>query len=420
MSPSTSEVGEISVDRQAAPAFTAAPDRAQARATTARDAALDSLRAIAMVLVVAHHAVLAYAFYSPESTPRGPQPWLTGIPIVDPHRLTAFDVLALLDDTYLMTLMFFLSGLFVGPSMARKGSRSFLRHRAVRLGVPFVAAGLLTPIAYYPAYLLTSANPSALEFWQQWLSIGIWPTGPLWFIGLLLGFDVVVTALYRYGPGVIERLDRLVSDGRQRPLALFAVLMLASAVTYVPPRVAFGPDTWIAIGIVPVQACRVFHYLVYFLAAVAIGDALNSGVLATDGRLVQRWYLWVLSAVGLFAAYVALFARLAPRGHEPLPLGPQLILGVGYVICCGTISFAVVATFRRFAQRPIAVLAGLSRNSYGIYLTHYFFVMWLQYVLLPTAIPPAVKAAIVLAVGLAASWITSAALRRIPAVGRVI
>jgi hypothetical protein len=46
------------------------------------------------------------------------------------------------------------------------------------------------------------------------------------------------------------------------------------------------------------------------------------------------------------------------------------------------------------------------------YLTHYGFVMWLQYALLPAAIPAAANAAIVLSCTLAASWATTAALRR--------
>jgi hypothetical protein len=53
-------------------------------------------------------------------------------------------------------------------------------------------------------------------------------------------------------------------------------------------------------------------------------------------------------------------------------------------------------------------------------LLHYGFVMWLQYALLPAALPAAAKAAVVLSVALAASWTATAALRRIPAVARVI
>src|SRR5215467_13007348 len=41
------------------------------------------------------------------------------------------------NDTFFMALMFLLSGLFVWPSLERKGSARFLRDRTLRLGVPF-------------------------------------------------------------------------------------------------------------------------------------------------------------------------------------------------------------------------------------------------------------------------------------------
>jgi surface polysaccharide O-acyltransferase-like enzyme len=89
-------------------------------------------------------------------------------------------------------------------------------------------------------------------------------------------------------------------------------------------------------------------------------------------------------------------------------------------MCCGAISFAMLAVFRRFANARTPMLTSLSRNAYGIYLLHYGFVMWLQYALLSAAVPAAAKAAIVLSVALAASWAATAALRRMPAVARVI
>ena len=51
-----------------------------------------------------------------------------------------------------MSLMFFLSGLFVWPSLTRKGSWTFLWDRIVRLGLPLVLGGLrLMPIAFIRA-----------------------------------------------------------------------------------------------------------------------------------------------------------------------------------------------------------------------------------------------------------------------------
>jgi peptidoglycan/LPS O-acetylase OafA/YrhL len=412
------------VDRPTKAIFAGVTGRADAHAVTSRDAALDTLRAFVTVLVVAHHSAIAYALVSPAAAPRSPlHPWLAGIPIVDSHRLAIFDLFALFNDTFFMSLMFLLSGLFVGPSLARKGAASFLRDRALRLGAPFVVMAMLAPLAYYPAYRASAANPGALAFWREWLSLGIWPSGPLWFVAVLLGFDVIAAALYKLAPALFERAGRLASGGRRRPAALFAASMLVSAVAYLPLRAAFGPESWAAVGPISIQSSRALHYLAYFLAGVAIGDCeIGHGLLAPDGLLVRRWRRWTLRALGLFALYVAMIVGLAPNGpaNGLPPLARQLILGLGFVLCCGAISFAMLAVFRRFANARTPVLTSLSRNAYGIYLVHYGFVMWLQYALLPAALPAAAKAAVVLSVALAASWATTAALRRIPAVDRVI
>src|SRR5436853_7746733 len=95
------ELSATGVDR---PLFTAAADRPHVHAASTRDTALDTLRMFIVVQVVAHHAVLAYALIFPDVTPRGPLRWLTGIPVVDSHRLIGFDLWAFFDDTSCMSL----------------------------------------------------------------------------------------------------------------------------------------------------------------------------------------------------------------------------------------------------------------------------------------------------------------------------
>ncbi|MCB0073208.1 MAG: ABC transporter permease, partial [Caldilineaceae bacterium] len=52
-----------------------------------------------------------------------------------------------------MALMFFISGLFVWRSLARKGVGPFLRDRLIRLGIPFVVGVLvLVPLAWWLIY----------------------------------------------------------------------------------------------------------------------------------------------------------------------------------------------------------------------------------------------------------------------------
>ena len=103
--------------RQRAESVFASGDELRCRRST-------TLRAFVTVLVVAHHSVLAYARVSAAATPRSPvHPWLAGIPIVDSHRLIGFDLFALFNDSFFMSLMFLLSGLFVGRAWRAKAPK---------------------------------------------------------------------------------------------------------------------------------------------------------------------------------------------------------------------------------------------------------------------------------------------------------
>lgn len=87
---------------------------------------------------------------------------------------------------------------------------------------------------------------------------------------------------------------------------------------------------------------------------------------------------------------------------------------------CAASSFACLALFVRFANTRRKFADSLSNNAYGMYLIHYAFVSWLQYTLLRAALPAVAKGSIVFLETVLLSWGTTAALRRIPAVARMI
>jgi glucan biosynthesis protein C len=62
----------------------------------------------------------------------------------------------------------------------------------------------------------------------------------------------------------------------------------------------------------------------------------------------------------------------------------------------------------------------LSANSYGIYIVHYPFVAWLQFALLHASLTGTEKWALVAIAAYAASWLSTAAARRLPGVARII
>src|SRR5580704_19046584 len=119
--------------------------------------ALGNMRTFVIVIVLAVHSVVAYVSSAPPSAPSFDSPpyrWRS-IPIVDGERWLGFDLFCAHQDVYLIALLFFLSGLFVWPSLTRKGASKFMRERLLRIGVPFGLAVLFVmPPALYPVYRL--------------------------------------------------------------------------------------------------------------------------------------------------------------------------------------------------------------------------------------------------------------------------
>jgi hypothetical protein len=384
--------------------------------------AVGYLRAVVTVMVLAHHAVLAYHPYMPDpptSMLAQPRLW-QAFPVMDSHRSGVFAWFVGYNDIFFMSLMFLLSGLFVWPSLQRKGSGKFLRDRFLRLGIPFVvAAAVIAPLAYYPAYLQISASGTAPGFWHEWLALGNWPAGPVWFVWVLLAFDCVAAGLLALSSKWGERLGCALAAPSKRPWIFFLVLSGISAGVYLPLVIKFGPMYWSAFGPFFFQTSRILHYLVYFLIGAGLGAyGLHRGLLAPDGKLARRWYLWLtISAITFTLAVGVLIASLASPASARLW---NFVGGIAFVLACASACLAFLAFFTRFAKREGAIMNSLRDNAYGMYVIHYAFVSWLQYALLKSQMSGLTKGVLVTAGTVALSWIAMAMLRRIPVVARII
>ncbi len=383
--------------------------------------ALNNLRAVAILSVLAFHSVLAYlgslpagpfAFDSP------PYRW-TVHPMVDTQRWFGFDIFCASQDIYLISLMFFLSGAFVCSSLARKGAIAFLQGRLVRLCIPaLLAVLLLMPLAHYATYRVTAVDPSFAAYWAHWRALPFWPSGPPWFLWLLFVFNVAAALLWALAPRWCARLAWLASSAREEPVRYFIGLIAASALAYVPLALAFGAWSWTTYGIFALQLSRPLHYAVYFFAGVGIGAyGLERGLLASDGRLAQRWRSWLVAAL---ASFVLWMAMMGLSMHDGGPPGVQLAAHVAFVLTCATSCFALFAVFLRFVERRSAILESVAENSYGMFLVHYVFVVWLQYAMLGLALPAIVKGVLVSAGVMVLSWATSSLMHRAPIGYRLI
>jgi peptidoglycan/LPS O-acetylase OafA/YrhL len=238
-------------------------------------------------------------------------------------------------------------------------------------------------------------------------------------VWVLLAFDWVASFLFWLSPRWGEYIGRLSSGASRRPAAFFALLVAACAVAYVPLAVFVGPLAWTGWNPWVVQSSRPFLYFVWFLAGVGVGAwGIERGLLAPDGKLARQWPLWVAAALAAFGlACTVLIVSLSVPGVPKIWAAAN---GIAFVVSCAASCFCFLALFTRFARARVRVLDSLTENAYGMYLVHYAIVAWLQYSLLKAALPGVAKGSLVFAGAVALSWATTAALRRIPAVARVI
>jgi hypothetical protein len=316
---------------------------------------------------------------------------------------------------------FFLSGLFVWPSLRRKGTVRFVYERSLRLAVPFIlVVAFLMPVTLYPTYLQTAHDASVSGYLRHWLSLPFWPSGPMWFLWLLFVADLAAAALYLFAPWVGAGLIRLSSSAADRPARYFGWFLAASALAYVPLALVFTTSAWLQWGPFAFQLSRPLHYALYFFAGVGIGaSGIERGLISAQGFLVRRWLLWVIAAAITLLAWMGLTGLTLVEGAAA-PLALHILADLSFVLACFASCFGVLAVVLRFAARRLPSLADLKDSAYGMYLVHYLFVVWLQFALLGVGLPAIVKGALVFGATLGLSWGAVTALRAMPPVAHVI
>jgi surface polysaccharide O-acyltransferase-like enzyme len=96
-----------------------------------------------------------------------------------------------------------------------------------------------------------------------------------------------------------------------------------------------------------------------------------------------------------------------------------ILEAISYVPCCASGCLFMLALFVRFGNRHVRALDVLAGKAYGMYLVHYLFSIWLQFLLLGVAAIALIKAAVVFSGTVALSFGTVAAIQRAFLIARV-
>jgi peptidoglycan/LPS O-acetylase OafA/YrhL len=368
-------------------------------AAVERIPAFDYLRVFVIFLVVLHHAVMAYC--TGGEAAHGGSYTNSSAPVVDTVAWPGFNLMVQWNDGFFMPLMFLLAGLFVRPSLERKGLGRYLADRALRLGVPLlVGVATVVPLSYYATFLQAGGAGGFAAFWAHMVTKGPWPSGPLWFLGALLVFDLAtVMVLARTNVGRLTAgWDRL-TPGRQ-----FLLFLALATIAYLPARLALGPSLWLTAGPFGIQASRIGLYAFFFVAGAIVGA---DRVAAAFDR---NWLRWPLLAAGATALLVAVGGLALPDWMDAMIMS----------LFATTMAAGLLALAVRFGRRHSAIGDSLSANAYAIYVVHWPIVLWLQLALLLTPLGAIAKGLLAIAAAFGLSWLTARLLRAVPSVSRML
>ncbi|SDE07328.1 Acyltransferase family protein [Dyadobacter soli] len=411
---------------------------------------IDYLRSFLTVLVVAHHSSLAYttfARFDKVAYIRSTHP------IVDNRCWIGLDIFENFNDVFFMSLMFLIAGLFVIKSIQRKGPGAFVRDRFYRLFIPFLIGGtILNLIAHYPAYLIAHGSAHLPAYIKDFFVVEQWPVGPPWFIWVLFTFNVIFALIYAVfakkvstpaglpSPAYaspIKSAEEMASPAyaaadanlhphARRPSGPSRTILLWFGFTfmlYVPFAFWLGPGKWTGFGPFDFQVSRAAWYFGYFLLGIWLGKVhFNEGIFAISAPLVRRWPLWLLMCAGAYTSLTItppLLTDLVKQGSLSEFAG-YLLYFSNYVLSATFSCIAFMTTFRALFKKPHAVWDSLSENAYLIYLLHYPFVIWTQYLLLGAQLPAFAKFVITFSATLLGSWLIAIPLRKIDPVRKYI
>jgi glucans biosynthesis protein C len=334
-----------------------------------------------MLLGIYLHAAVAYSNI-------GGWPWK------EASRTAAYDISVGLIHFFRMPAFYVMAGFFAALLIHRKGLGAFLRNRASRVLLPFVAGWcVLYPLVMALAcYGYSWKQPDAFRrTWNYLVSgqflVNVHPLH-LWFLEYLVLLYVIsvgaLLLLRRWlSVGVREGANRAFRAALQSswcPL-LFAIPTLASLLC-MKSGVLDDPPSFIPVPRI------VAAYLVFF----AFGWMLHSNRDLLPGLSRRTWRVISLGGLAFVVCGIA-FTRLpADRAFGWMSL---LFLGSESVVTWSLI-LGLTGLFLRYLDRPLYGLRYLSDSSYFLYLAHMPVLLVAQLILARYGWPAAAKVLIAL------------------------
>ena len=313
--------------------------------TTERRHDIDWLRVIAIGLLLIYHIAILF------------QPWAMFIGFIKSDELLEglWKPMTLLN-VWRIPLLFYVSGMGLYFAMRKRNWKQLLMERTKRILLPFL-------------FGFVAIAPLHIFIFQKYynLPLGYYPhAGHLWFLGNIFVYVLLLLPLFSYlkkkGDGKFRKVLSSLMRHPGGPL-LLSVFFVIEALVVEPQLYAVYAQTWHG----------------FFLGLLAF---LFGFLFVYSGKpfwqTVLKWrFVYLGMAAVLYAVRYLVFATEAPGYLTAIESNCWIfaIFGFGY----------------RYLNKPSNILSYLSKAAYPVYIIHMFVLYAGAMLILPLAMPVALK-----------------------------
>ncbi|MDK2808286.1 MAG: hypothetical protein PWP24_1021 [Clostridiales bacterium] len=375
-----------------------------------RDSSIDYFRSFLMLLVVWHHATLAYSTSG------------SGVLIADNATFVGFDLIALYNDVFFMFAFFFISGLFSYRALRKKGTLVYLEERLIRLLLPFgFGTLLLNPIAHYFSTIKGEGKSASFSGYGCYFvqNFGRIEANHLWFLWVLFLFSLVLI-LYAAVKQEGSRLFAGKVDGYLTKAAHFFLAMLVIGVlVFLPLRNVANGGFVTILKPFNMQLSRILLYLLFFIAGNIVGTFGIKKSFFYQDKFQKKWWIWCGLSLFLTACNVVIHVIQEGMGigitkSIVLAVEQCMVVPISILALYGFLSF-----FMRYSKKENKWMDLLAKEAMGIYVIHYAVVTVLQYVFTFLLLPAVLKGILVMIITVLLSLAAVIFLKKIPLIGTV-
>ncbi len=325
---------------------------------------MDNLRSIIIALVVLYHAGGVY-----ESAGLWGSFWI----VDDPDTWMAAGIIGIMFDTFVMPVIFLISGYLTAASLMGKTPLDFIKGKAKRLLLPWVLA-LVTLIPLYKVIFLYSRGLPQ-ENWITYFHFNN-PNSQnwLWFLPLLFVFSLIYLGIDRLGIK-LEKVNLV--------WGTIVGFILSVGFSYLIGDIA-GFRSWTLTPVLDFENERLLAHFLFFLFGAA---AYKQDIFA---RLPEKKTLYnIANGVSWLPITGHIFARLWPffvPSFEVTPLY-RILWFTSFHLSSIVMAYVMVESFRFYLNKSGKLWKELNKNSYGVYIIHVIVIGIFGILLLGVSLP---------------------------------